>query len=371
MLKFSVISKSKNTNARAGVIKTAHGEIETPIFMPVGTLGSVKSISVEELETCKAEIILGNTYHLYLRPGCDVINCFNGLHKFMNWDKPILTDSGGFQFFSLAKLSKTTEQGVSFQSHIDGSRHFFTPEKSVEIQHCLGSDIMMCLDQCLEYPADKKVTVKSLELTTRWAERCKKYWSENTNMENSLFGIVQGGMYKDFRTASCEALSELDFSGYSIGGLSVGEPKDLMMEMAEHTLPLLPFLKPKYIMGVGTPDDLVNLVDLGADMFDCVMPSRNARNGSLFTKYGTINIANAKFKYDTDPIDETCTCYTCQNYSKAYLRHLYKSKELLVYRLNTIHNIHFYMNLVKNMRKAILNDEFSEFKTKFLNDYLQ
>ncbi len=369
MLEFSVVSESKKTRARAGLIKTGHGEIETPIFMPVGTLGSVKSMSVEELNDCGAQIILGNTYHLYLRPGCDVINCFDGLHKFMNWDKPVLTDSGGFQFFSLAKLSKTTEEGVSFQSHIDGSRHIFTPEKAVEIQNCLGSDIMMCLDQCLEYPADVNQTRKSLELTTRWAARCKKEWVENTDQKNSLFGIVQGGMYKDLRTASCEALSELDFPGYSIGGLSVGEPKDLMMEMADHTLPQLPFLKPKYIMGVGTPEDLVNLVDLGADMFDCVMPSRNARNGSLFTKYGTINIANAKFKFDGDPIDDSCDCYTCRNYSKAYLRHLYKSKELLVYRLNTIHNIHFYMKLVKDMRKAIINDEFPVFKKNFLDNY--
>lgn len=365
MLTFDVKSRSTEGRARAGVIKTAHGEIETPIFMPVGTLGSVKAVSVEELDDAGAQIILGNTYHLYLKPGTEVIDLFKGLHDFMNWKKPILTDSGGFQFFSLAKLAKTTEEGVKFQSHIDGSRHVFTPEKSIEVQNSLNSDIMMCLDECIQYPASHGDAKKSLEMTTRWAKRCRDWWVENTDQRNSLFGIVQGSMYKDLRSASAEALAELDFPGYSIGGLSVGEPKDLMLEMADHTIPCLPEDKPKYIMGVGTPEDLVELTSMGADMFDCVMPSRNARNGHLFTSRGKVNIANAKYRLDTRPVDEECTCYTCRNYSRAYLRHLYKTRELLVYRLNTIHNIHYYMNLVKTMRQAIVEDRFEAFKKEF------
>ena len=365
MLNFNLISKSENfqSKARAGLIKTAHGVIETPVFMPVGTLGSVKSVSVEELKSCGASIILGNTYHLYLRPGCDVLNTFKGLHNFMRWDRPLLTDSGGFQFFSLAKLAKFSEEGVSFQSHIDGSSHMFTPEKAMEVQCCLGSDIMMCLDHCIEYPASEKDTQKAMELTSRWAKRCRDYFTCDTAY--NLFGIIQGGMYKNLREASAEALSALDFQGYAIGGLSVGEPKDIMLEMADFTLPLLPESKPKYIMGVGTPEDLVEFVNMGADMFDCVMPTRNARNGQLFTSTGTINIPNARFMHDTGPIDKECTCYTCKNYSLAYLRHLYKTKELLSYRLNSIHNIHYYVNLLKDMRQAIINLKFPDFKKDF------
>lgn len=364
-MSFKIIKSSENTRARAGILQTSHGKIETPIFMPVGTVGSVKAVTVEDLNDVKAQIILGNTYHLYLRPGTEVIETFSGLHDFIRWDKPILTDSGGFQFFSLAKLTKRTEEGVSFQSHLDGSRHMFSPEKAVEIQNKLNSDIMMCLDECLAYPADHESTKESLDLTTRWAQRCYDYWRDETGFNNHLFGIVQGGMYEDLRKESAQALSEIDFPGFAIGGLSVGEPKDLMLEMADITIPNLPFNKPKYIMGVGTPEDLVELVNLGADMFDCVMPSRNARNGKLFTSFGSINLPNASHRFDKGPIDPECDCYTCRNYSRAYLRHLYKSKELLVYRLNTIHNLHYYLKLMEDIRNAIKNDNFVEFRKDF------
>jgi len=336
--------------------------------MPVGTLGTVKAVSPEELIAADAQIILGNTYHLYLRPGCDIIRLFSGLHGFMNWNRPILTDSGGFQVFSLAKLSKITEQGYAFQSHIDGSSHLLTPENAITVQHCLNSDIMMCLDQCIPYPAERKQAKDALELTTRWALRCKTAW-EDTGRKNALFGIVQGGMFEDLRKISAQALSELDFPGYAIGGLSVGEPKDIMLEMANATLPELPDAKPKYVMGVGTPEDLVEMVTLGADMFDCVIPTRNARNAQLFTAYGAINITNACHKSDTTPIEENCDCYTCRNYSKAYLRHLYISRELLAYRLNTIHNIRYYTRLMHKMREAICNSSFEAFRKQFYNDY--
>lgn len=365
MIKFQIDKKSRNTQARAGVLTTPHGSINTPIFMPVGTAGTVKAIIPEELHDCGAQIILGNTYHLYLRPGMEVIKQFSGLHRFMHWDGPILTDSGGFQIFSLAKISKTTERGFDFQSHIDGSRHLITPEDAVDIQTTLGADIIMCLDSCIPYPADEQQAKDALELTTRWAGRCKTQWDSITDRKNSLFGIVQGGMFKHLRKQSAEELISLDFPGYAVGGLSVGEPKDLMMEMADHSLPLLPDEKPKYIMGVGTPEDLVELVSMGADMFDCVMPTRNARNAKLFTSFGAVNINNARFKTDTDPLDSECACYTCKNYSRAYLHHLYRSRELLSYRLNTIHNLHYYLQLMRNMRTAILNDSFAQFKASF------
>ncbi len=348
-------------------MNTLHGSVETPVFMSVGTLATVKSLSPEELTDTGAQIIVGNTYHLYLRPGCEVINLFSGLHRFMHWDRPILTDSGGFQVFSLAKLSKISEEGITFQSHIDGSRHMLTPEKAVEIQICLNSDITMCLDECIKYPASFGDTKNGIELTTRWAQRCKKSWEENTQKENALFCVVQGGMFKELREMSADALGEIGFSGYAIGGLSVGEPKDIMLEIADFTLPKLPDTKPKYVMGLGTPADIVELVALGADMFDCVMPTRNARNGQMFTKDGTINISNSHFKCDTDPIDSGCLCYTCRNYSRAYLRHLFMGKELLAYRLNTIHNIHYYVNLMKSIRIAICNDEFEAFRNIYCN----
>jgi queuine tRNA-ribosyltransferase len=333
--------------------------------MPVGTLGSVKAVSPEDLKTVGAQIILGNTYHLYLRPGCEVIALFDGLHRFMNWDGPILTDSGGFQVFSLAGLRRMSEEGAEFQSHIDGSRHLLTPEKSIDIQLCLNSDIMMCLDQCLQYPATEQEADDALALTTRWARRCRDHWREHGRPNNALFGIVQGGMFPALRAKSAHQITELEFPGYAIGGLSVGEPIDTMLEMAEQTLPLLPPEKPRYIMGVGTPSDLVELVARGADMFDCVMPTRNARNGQLFTHRGTINIANAKFKTDTAPIMEECACYTCQHYSRAYLSHLYRSREILVHRLTTIHNLQFYLTLMADIRCAIDEGRFAAFRKDF------
>ncbi|MDM8550674.1 tRNA guanosine(34) transglycosylase Tgt [Desulfobacterales bacterium HSG2] len=365
---FKIISKSGATRARAGVLQTLHGAVETPIFMPVGTLATVKALSPEDLSDAGAQIILGNTYHLYLRPGCDIISRFSGLHQFMNWNRPILTDSGGFQVFSLAKLSKITEEGYGFQSHIDGSKHLLTPETAVGIQLCLDSDIIMCLDQCIKYPAERDEAREALELTTRWARRCKKSWKENDQDGHALFGIVQGGMFKDLREISANDLAEIGFSGYAVGGLSVGEPKDIMLDIAAFTLPKIPDSAPKYVMGVGTPEDLVEMVAMGADMFDCVLPTRNARNGQLFTKHGTLNICNSRFKDDTNPIDPGCGCYTCRNYSAAYLRHLYMARELLVYRLNTIHNIHYYISLMKDMRVAICEGGFEGFRKDFYRD---
>lgn len=365
MFNFDIVAQSSTTRARAGVIQTARGKVETPVFMPVGTQGTVKSLTPEELLSAGAQIILGNTYHLYLRPGCDVIDRFDGLHRFMNWSGPILTDSGGFQVFSLAKLAKISEEGVTFQSHIDGTRHLLTPEKAVEIQTCLGSDVIMCLDNCIQYPAEREPTRQALEITTRWAERCKAAWQGRSNGNDALFGIVQGGMFKDLRETAAESLIPFDFSGFAIGGLSVGEPVEIMLEMADYTLPKLPHAKPKYMMGVGTPENLIELVALGADMFDCVLPTRNARNGQVFSQQGTLNICNAKYRYDKNPLEPGCACYTCSNYSRAYLRHLYMAKELLAYRLNTLHNVYFFLNLMKQMREAIVEDEFESFRRKF------
>lgn len=365
MFNFKVIAESENTHARAGVIQTTRGKVETPVFMPVGTLGTVKSLTPDELMRAGAQIILGNTYHLYLRPGCEVIAHFDGLHKFMSWQGPILTDSGGFQIFSLAKLAKISEAGVTFQSHIDGSRHLLTPEKVIEIQTCLGSDIIMCLDQCLQHPASRAETREALEITTRWAERCKAAWQTNANGHSALFGILQGGMFKDLREASSDALVAQDFDGFAIGGLSVGEPVETMLEIAEFTLPGLPDEKPKYIMGTGTPEDLIELVALGADMFDCVLPTRNARNGQIFYAQGTLNITNARYRQDTRPLEPGCTCYTCRTYSRAYLRHLFIARELLAYRLSSLHNVHFFLNLLKQVRQAILEDKFDSFRKNF------
>ncbi len=365
MADFQIIAKCPSTGARAGVLQTSHGPVETPVFMPVGTLASVKSITPEELSAAGVQIILSNTYHLYLRPGTDVIRRFAGLHRFMNWQGPILTDSGGFQVFSLAKLAKINESGVTFQSHTDGSGHHLTPEKVVEIQRCLDSDIVMCLDVCTPYPASRQDVQRDLETTDRWARRCKESWQASGNGRQLLFGIVQGGMFKDLRRRSAAAAAELKFDGYAIGGLSVGEPPQTMMEIAELTLPLLPDARPKYVMGVGTPENLIDLVALGADMFDCVLPTRNARNGQLFTSHGTLNISNARFREDTGPPDAGCACYTCRNYSRAYLRHLYLARELLAYRLNTIHNLHFYLDFMKQMRTAIVAGRFHDYIQSF------
>jgi queuine tRNA-ribosyltransferase len=365
MLQFEIQARSGETAARCGRFQTARGEVRTPVFMPVGTLGSVKALTPEELQGAGAQIILGNTYHLYLRPGLDVIRHFDGLHRFMNWPGPILTDSGGFQIFSLARLQKITEEGAAFQSHIDGSRHMLTPEKAIEIQIGLDSDIIMPLDWCIGYPADRADTRAALVRTTRWAERCRAVWRAKARPQAALFGIVQGGMYDDLRRASAEALVALDLPGYALGGLSVGEPADIMLAVAEKALPLLPADRPRYIMGVGTPENLVELVARGADMFDCVLPTRNARNGQLITARGTLNISNARFREDDRPADPECGCYTCRHYSRAYLRHLYMARELLAYRLNSIHNIHYYTRLMAGMRRAIREDAFDVFRKTF------
>ncbi|UCF95777.1 MAG: tRNA guanosine(34) transglycosylase Tgt [Desulfobacterales bacterium] len=365
MNRYEVVARSSSSRARAGLLRTAHGVIETPVFMPVGTAASVKALTPEELRAVGAQIILGNTYHLYLRPGCDVIQRFSGLHRFMNWEGPILTDSGGFQVFSLAKLAKITETGVTFQSHIDGSSHLLTPEKAIEIQFGLGADIVMCLDNCISYPARREDARQALENTSHWAARCKKKWQTGDNGHHALYGIVQGGMFKDLRARSAEDLLRIGFNGYAMGGLSVGEPTEVMLEMADFTLALLPDSRPKYIMGVGTPANLIELVALGADMFDCVLPTRNARNGQLFSHDGTMNICNARFKDDTGPIDADCRCYTCRNYSRAYLRHLYLARELLSYRLNTIHNLHHFLSLMQQVRRAIIADEFEILRENF------
>jgi queuine tRNA-ribosyltransferase len=366
MFTFKVVAESTHSRARAGVMQTAHGPVETPVFMPVGTLGSVKSLTPEELAASGTQIILGNTYHLYLRPGREVISRFRGLHRFMHWHRPILTDSGGFQVFSLAKLARVTPEGVTFQSHIDGSAHVLTPESSVDIQGWLNSDIMMCLDQCTAYPASFEEARRAEDITFEWARRCRDAWgSEGDVGRRALFGIVQGGMYTDLRRKAVERLGALDFSGYALGGLSVGEPLDRMLEIADFALPLLPEAKPRYVMGVGRPEDLIDLICLGADMFDCVLPTRNARNGQLFTSGGIVTITNAWYRRDPDPPDKNCACYTCRNYSLAYLRHLFLSRELLAYRLNTIHNVHFFVNFVRQLREAILADAFESFKMQF------
>lgn len=340
--------------ARRGVLELARGRVDTPVFMPVGTQATVKALSTEDLEDCGAQIILGNTYHLYLRPGHAVIQNLGGLHRFMNWDHPILTDSGGFQVFSLNTLSKISEEGVAFQSHIDGSSHLLSPEKSIEIQMALGADIIMTFDEPTPHDADRNYTQKSLELSTRWAKRCRE---AHTKDDQQLFGIVQGGMFKDLREESAKQIIDLDFPGYAIGGLSVGEEKSQMLELAAHTAPLLPNDSPRYLMGVGTPNDLLQCAQMGIDMFDCVMPTRNARNGSLFTSEGKINIKNSKYKTEDLPLDPQCACYTCRNYSRAYLRHLFIADEILAMRLNSLHNTAFFQNWMARLRRAIQEDK--------------
>ena len=354
MIEFQVIKQHSHSAARLGRLLTPHGEIETPVFMPVGTQGTVKALSPEDVIQCGSNIILGNTYHLYLRPGHSVIKSLGGLHQFMNWDKSILTDSGGFQVFSLNTLAKVTEEGVTFKSHIDGSTHFFSPELSMEIQEALGSDIAMTLDEPTPYPSNHTTTEASLKLSSRWAARCK---TAHQLESQSLFGIIQGGMYKDLRTQSTKEITEIGFPGYAIGGLSVGEEKNIMYDIAAHTAEYLPKNKPRYLMGVGTPEDLRQCSGMGIDMFDCVMPSRNARNGSLFTSQGKINIRNLQYKTDDSPLDPECACYTCKNYSRAYLRHLFIADEIFVMRLNTLHNINFYQKRMQSIRNAILEDK--------------
>lgn len=366
-IKFKLLKESSDSMARLGEISTPHGIIETPVFMPVGTRATVKAMTPEELKDLGTQVILGNTYHLYLRPGHEIVKEAGGLHKFMNWDKPILTDSGGFQVFSLGDLRKITEEGVEFRSHIDGSKHFISPEKSIEIQNSLGSDIMMAFDECTPYPASYDYTKQSMERTTRWAKRCKDFHKDWD--KQGLFGIVQGGMFKDLRTQSAMDMVELDFPGYAIGGLSVGEPRDLMCEILEHTTPLLPKDKPRYNMGVGTPDYLFESVIRGIDMADCVMPTRIARNGTVMTSNGRLVIRNGKYKNDFNKLDEECSCYTCSNYSRAYIRHLFNVDEILGARLATIHNLHFLINLMENIKIAIKEDRLLAYKDEFYSKY--
>jgi len=361
---FEVLKKDIQSGARLGRIMTSHGEVHTPVFMPVGTQGTVKALLPETLSELGVEMILGNTYHLYLRPGHQLIRDLGGLHHFMHWDKPILTDSGGFQVYSLGALRKINEAGVLFQSHIDGSRHFISPEIAVSIQEALGSDIVMCLDECTPYPVTLREAEKSLDLTLQWAVRSKK---AAKNSEQALFGIVQGGMYPDLRKKSVEKLVEINFDGYALGGLSVGEPKEIMMNTVVNINPLLPFDKPRYLMGVGLPEDIVACVDHGVDLFDCVIPTRSARNGLLFTNHEKVVIKHARYRDDPLPVDRLCDCYTCRNYSRAYLRHLFMAKEILAMVLNTIHNVRFYMRLMERIREAIREDRYLEFKEKFLS----
>lgn len=365
-VKYELIKECKHTKARLGRVHTPHGTIETPVFMPVGTQATVKSMTPEELKELGAEIILSNTYHLYLRPGADLIREAGGLHSFMNWDRPILTDSGGFQVFSLGPLRKITEDGVTFKSHIDGSTHFLNPERATEVQMALGSDIIMAFDECAPYPSTWEYTKAALERTTRWAARCKEFHNRD---DQALFGIVQGGMYKDLRERSAKELVEIGFPGYAIGGLSVGEPKDIMYEMLDYTVPFLPDDKPRYLMGVGSPDCLIEGVMRGVDMFDCVLPTRIARNGTAMTSSGKVVIKNADNTRDFRPLDEECSCYTCRNYSRAYIRHLFKAEEILGLRLMTIHNLHFLITLMHKVRQAILEDSLPEFRNQFFIKY--
>ena len=348
MTSFELLHESGS--ARIGRLKLKHGVVNTPIFMPVGTAGSVKSLVPEELTSLKAEIILGNTYHLYLRPGMEVIESFGGLHKFIGWDKPILTDSGGYQVFSLAALSKIEEEGCRFQSHLDGSKINLTPELSTKIQETIGADIHMVLDECTPYPATYEEAKKSMERSLRWAKRCRE---AKTKEDLAQFGIVQGGMYGDLRSRCIKELSNMPFEGYSIGGLSVGEPKEDMRAMTALSCSELPKDKPRYLMGVGTPLDIVESVAAGVDMFDCVMPTRNARNGSVFTSQGKVNIKNQKHRFKEEALDPECSCYTCERFSLAYLRHLFVAGELTVYRLLTIHNLHYYLKVIHDLREAI------------------
>lgn len=360
---YRLIKKDPSSHARLGVMTTAHGNVETPAFMPVGTQGAVKALLPEQARESGAQIILSNTYHLYLRPGHDLIRSLGGLHKFMNWSGPVLTDSGGFQIYSLGELMKIKEEGAYFQSHIDGSAHFITPEKAVEIQEALGSDIMMCLDECTSYPATRDEAEKSLKLTLRWAGRSK---AAKSTSHQALFGIIQGSVYGELRAKAVEAMCEVGFDGYALGGLSVGEPKDVMIKVIAETAPLLPADRPRYLMGAGTAEDILESVALGVDLFDCVMPTRCARNGLLFTNREKIVIKNARYRNDETPVDETCDCYCCRNYSRAYLRHLFMAREILAMVLNTIHNVRHYLRLMENIRAAIGNGCFLDFKRDFM-----
>lgn len=367
MFKFTLEKKSSQCKARTGTIETNHGVIKTPVFMPVGTRATVKAMNNDELKSIGSQIILSNTYHLYLKPGQEIIRKADGLHKFMNWDRPILTDSGGFQVFSLSKTRKITEEGVQFRSHIDGSKHFISPEKSMEIQNDLGSDIMMAFDECVPYPASYEYTEDSMKRTLRWLKRCKDY-HKNTDKQN-LFGIIQGGMYKDLREYSAKNTIDFDLPGYAIGGLSVGEPRDLMIDLLDFTTDFMPENKPRYLMGVGTPDYLFEAVEHGVDMCDCVLPTRIARNGTALTSKGKLVVKNAKYKDDFYALDDNCDCYACKNHTRAYIRHLLNVDEILGARLLSIHNLRFLIKLMENIRKSIEEDRYLEFKDEFYRNY--
>ncbi|GFZ85946.1 queuine tRNA-ribosyltransferase [Paenibacillus marchantiophytorum] len=364
---YEAIKTCKQSGARLGKVHTPHGVIETPAFMPVGTQATVKTMSPEELKTMDAQIILSNTYHLFIRPGHEIVKAAGGLHKFMNWDRPILTDSGGFQVFSLSNMRKITEEGVQFKSHLNGDKLFLSPEVAMEIQNALGSDIMMAFDECPPFPAEYDYVKKSLERTTRWAERCLQ--SHSRPQDQGLFAIIQGGMHEDLRRLSAEQLTSMDFPGYAIGGLSVGEPKHLMYDVLDYTTPLMPANKPRYLMGVGSPDALIEGAIRGIDMFDCVLPTRIARNGTCMTSEGRLVIRNAKHATDFGPLDPKCSCYTCKNYSRAYIRHLIKADETFGIRLTTIHNLHFLLQLMRDVRGAIQEDRLLDFRDEFFAAY--
>ncbi len=367
MFNFRILHQDSETAGRAGVLSTPRGDIDTPVFMPVGTAGTVKAVPHEFLEKMKVQIILGNTYHLYLRPGTEVIARLGGLHKFIAWSGPILTDSGGFQVFSHRKLRKLDENGAAFKSHLDGSSHFISPEKSIEIQEILGSDIIMAFDECTPYPVTRKEAEASMLLSARWAARCRDAW---TNRESqALFGIIQGGMFTDLRKSCIEIVGDLDLPGMALGGFSVGEPKEIMYGLLESLSGYLPHEKPRYLMGVGTPEDIVEAVSRGIDMFDCVLPTRNARNGMLFTRNGPLRIKNSVYSRDESPLDEKCRCPVCARYSRAYLRHLFVSGEILSCTLNSLHNLYFYAALMKRIRKELKKGSFLRFSKKFLESY--
>ncbi|PLX88270.1 MAG: tRNA guanosine(34) transglycosylase Tgt [Desulfuromonas sp.] len=366
LFRFDLLQQDGSSRARLGRISCRRGTIDTPTFMPVGTQGTVKGMLPESLKEIGAQILLANTYHLYLRPGHELVRQLGGLHKFMHWDRPILTDSGGFQVFSLGDLCKIEEAGVSFQSHLDGSRHILTPELSIEIQQALGSDIVMVFDECIPHPAERCYVADSTARSTRWAKRCRDVLPAGG--EAALFGIVQGGMERDLRRQSAEELQEIGFEGYALGGLSVGEEAAVMYEMMEYSLPLLPQDQPRYVMGVGTPENLIEGIARGCDMFDCVMPTRNARNGVLFTRFGKLSIKQARYRDDQQPIDPSCDCYVCRNYSRAYLRHLYQSNEILASVLNTHHNLFYYQQLMAGARRAIAENRFDRYRADFYHD---
>ena len=364
---YELLHVCKQTGARRGVVHTPHGDIQTPVFMPVGTQATVKSMTPEELKEVGAQIILANTYHLFLRPGHELVKEAGGLHKFMHWDRPILTDSGGFQVFSLGALRTISEEGVEFRSHLDGSKQFLSPEKAMEVENALGADIIMAFDECCKYPSTYEYTKKSMERTTRWAERCKK--AHKRENDQGLFGIIQGGFYKDLRKQSAEDLIKLDFPGYAIGGISVGEPKEDFLDILNYTAPLMPENKPRYLMGVGTPDYLIEAAMAGIDMCDCVIPTRLARHGTAFTSKGKIVVRNATYERDFNPLDDECDCYACKNYTRAYIRHLVKTNEILGIRLLSIHNIKFLTNLMDKVRIEIERDNLGSFRNEFYRKY--